>query len=352
MLPIQESIAREIAARLRATLTPEEQTRIARLATENGEAYREYLKGRFFWNKRTSDGMQKAIEHFRRSLDHDPSFALAWVGLGDSFALLEQYAGIPSKDNCPRALSAIRRALEIDPNLPQAHASSGLLTAHCEWNWSRSEEHFLRAIELDPDYATTHHWYALHLAYRGEFDRAIGEANRAVELDPLSPIVNNAVSVTNDYARRHDETIEQSETILEMAPNFAVGHLLKSRGLRGAGRLPESLDEGTIVRRLTGDVYPESLSNVALTHAAMGNEVEALELVDDLMDSLAENPTASYQIAKIFAALDQPDRALEWLDRARESHSWHLVEIVVEPAFDSIREEPRFKQLAREIGLE
>ncbi|MBI2214387.1 MAG: protein kinase [Acidobacteria bacterium] len=351
-LAIQATIAREIGAHLRRSLSAEEQTRVATPETASPEAYREYLKGRFFWNKRTAEGLQKAIEHFNLALELDPTFALAWVGLGDAHALREQYAGIPSKENCPRALEAVRRALELDASLPQAHASMGLLYAHCEWDWRRSEESFRRAIELAPDYPTVHHWYALHLGYRLRYEESLAEARHAVDLDPLSPIVNNALSVAYDYGRRYQETLEQSDRIIEMVPSFPVVHVLKARALRGLGRLDDAIAENQKAIELSGGRSPEAVGNLGVCRALLGDRRGVREAMETLEGSLGTNPANAYQLAKIAAAAGDTDAAFRWLDRAREAHSWHLVELEVEPAFDAIRVEARFQALVHEVGLD
>jgi serine/threonine protein kinase/tetratricopeptide (TPR) repeat protein len=351
LIEMQEGMAREIAASLRRTLTADETIRIGRNATSSPEAYREYLKGRFFWNKRTAGGMQQAVRHFEAALEHDPAYAQAWVGLGDTFALLEQYAGIPSRDNCPRALSAVRRALDIDPGLAAAHASMGLLSMHCEWDWLASERAFVRAIEIDPSYATARHWYSLHLGYRGKFERSLAEAERAVALDPLSPIVNNVVSVAHEYARNYEETIRQSDSVLDMAPDFPVAHVLKARGLRGLGRLEEATEQDRIAIDLTGGRYPEAVSGLAIDLALSGSRSEALAIRNEIMAALEMNPTAAYQLAKVDAALGDIDSSLRWLELAREAHSWHLVESGVEPTFDPLRTTAEFRELVRTVGL-
>jgi TolB-like protein/Flp pilus assembly protein TadD len=351
LISIQETMASEIVASLRQTLTPDETTRIGRNATASPDAYREFLKGRYFWNKRTADGMQQAVRHFERALEHDPAYAQAWVGLGDTYALLEQYAGIPSRDNCPRALSAVRRALDIDPGLASAHASMGLLAAHCEWDWLGSEGAFRRAIEIDPNYATAHHWYSLHLGYRGEHERSLAAARRALALDPLAPIVNNVVSVAHEYARNYEETIRQSDVVIEMAPEFPVAYVLRARGLRGLGRLVEAAENDRRAMELTGGRYPEAVSGLAIDLALAGKRHEALKLREQVRSTLRGNPAAAYQLAKIDAALGDGSGSLHWLELAREAHSWHLVEIGVEPVFDPLRPMPEFQALARAVGV-
>ncbi|MBS1150275.1 MAG: stkP 2, partial [Myxococcaceae bacterium] len=240
------AIQREIAAGAQTAL--EEPGSAPRPTTQvqppkDPEAFRLYLKGRYYWNKRTADGLERAAALFHEALARDPGLAIGWVGLGDSIALMEQYAGVPSKENCPKAKAAIARALEIDPSLAIAHTSSALLAGHCDWNWVEAEAEFRRAIALDPNYVTAHHWYALHLAYRGIFDRALDEARIAEGLDPLSLIANNARSVVNGLAGKWDAVSEQSDRLIQMDPTFPIAHMWKGRALRAKGDHRQALEE-------------------------------------------------------------------------------------------------------------
>ncbi len=340
ILGVQEAISRAVAAKLR----PEQRAQPQRSSTEDPEAYRLYLKGRYHWNKRSADGLTRAASHFREALERDASYARAWVGLADSYALMEQYAGVPSRETCPKAKAAALRAIEIDPSLAEPHATLGLLYAHCEWNWPGSEREFRRAIELNPNYATTHHWYALHLAYRGELTRALAEARRAQELDPLSLIANNALAVVHAYARDYDAVLDQCRKNLEMDPNFVVTYMWIGRARRAQGKHDEAIAALQKAVELSQGKSKEALSDLGFAFAIAGRREDALEILNRL-----EGESAHYPRATIYAGLGDHDRALEALDRAMEAHSWFLVQLGVDPPFDSLRTDPRFEQIRRRV---
>ena len=340
MLGVQESIARDVAAKLR----PAQRVQTARSSTDDPEAYRLYLKGRYHWNKRNAEGLTRAAAHFREALERDASYARAWVGLADSYALMEQYAGVPSRDTCPKAKAAALRAIEFDPKLAEPHVTLGLLYAHCEWNWAQSEREFRRALELNPNYATTHHWYALHLAYRAEFTRALAEARRAQELDPLSLIANNALAVVQAYARDYDAVLEQCRKNLEMDPSFVVTQMWIGRAKLGQEKPTEALPALQKAVELSHGRSKETLADLGYAYARTGRRAEALALLEKL-----DGESAHYPRATIYAGLGDRERALESLERAAEARNWFLVQIAVDPQFDSLRGEPRFQRLRKRV---
>jgi eukaryotic-like serine/threonine-protein kinase len=351
ILPVQNSIAREIALKLRRPISGEEQQRIARVATDDPEAYRLYLKGRYQWNKRTAGGLTNAIGYFRQAIDRDSSYARAWAGLADSYALLEQYAGIPSRENCPKARAAAQRALEVDPQLPEAHATLGLLCAHCDWDWKRSEGEFKRAVELNPNYATTHHWYALHLAYLKQFDRARAEARSAQTLDPLSLIATNAIIVVESYARNYGAALEQCRKNLEMDPEFPVTYMWIGRDNRDKGDFSAAIDALRKAVALSGGHSAESVADLGFAYARAGRTAEAEATLAQLRTAPLGASVAPYHEAVVLAALGRRDEAIAALGRAMENHSWFLVQLAVDPAFDSIHDDPRFQEMLAKTGL-
>jgi tetratricopeptide (TPR) repeat protein len=295
--------------------------------------------------------LKSAITEFQQALDRDPAYALAWSGLGDSYALLEQYAGIPARENCPKAKAAVLRAQELDPSLAQPYASLGLLYGHCEWNWSKSQESFERALQLDPNYATAYHWYALHLTYRQKFVEAAEKARQAQQLDPLSLIANNAISVVNGYAGRWDEVIAQSDRLIEMDANFPVAHLWKGRALRAKGRHSEAIAELTRALELSGGRSRETMGELGSAYALAGHRPEAEMLVRRLQEQIGNPDSAGYSIACIYASLGDRARALQWLDRAFAAHGWFLVQLEVEPLFKPLRGDPHFEELVKRVQL-
>ena len=343
LLTVQQAISRDVAERLQPRQRPQPQ----RSSTEDPEAYRLYLKGRYYWNKRNADGLARAAEQFRAALDRDPGYARAWVGLADSYALMEQYAGVPSRETCPKAKAAAERAIAIDPTLAEPQATLGLLYAHCEWKWAESERAFQRAIALDPNYATAHHWYALHLGYRGQFARAAAEARRAQELDPLSLIATNAMAVVQAYARNYDAVLEQARRNLEMDPSFVVTHMWIGRAKREQGRYDEALTELEAAVRLSRGQSLEALGDLGHAYAVAGKRAQATEIAERLEKHGAAS--RHYPLASVYAGLGDRERALDALDRAMEEHSWFLVQLAVDPTLDSLRGEPRFQRMLSRV---
>ena len=315
------------------------------------EAFRLYLKGRYYWNKRTADGLTKGAALFKQALDVDPGFAPAWVGLGDSLALMDQYAGVPSKENCPTARAAITRALELDPSLATAHASSALLLGHCDWDWKAAEAEFLRAIELDPNYVTAHHWFALHLAYRGLSARGLAEARTAQRLDPLSLVANNAASVVNGYAGDWAAVLQQSDRLITMDAAFPIAHMWRGRALRAKGDAAGARAEFLEAFALSDQKSLELMGELGATAALSHDEAEARRWQDRLEQALPTHPSGAMQLAMISASLGHVDEALGWLEKAFESRSWFLVQLRVEPLFAPLRDDPRFQEMIRRVNL-
>jgi len=240
LLAIQEEMARQISAKLKLKLTFDERKRMARQYTTDPQAYTSYLKGRFHWNKRTAEGLKKAIDHFQTAIDIDGSYALAYSGLADCYNLLSLYSAMPPKQAMSKAKEAALRALEIDSSVAEAHTSLALTYLYYDWDWDESEREFQRALELNPNYATAHHWYHEHLTAMGRFEEQIAEILHAEELDPLSLIINTDVGWGLYYARKYEQAIEQLRRTLELDSNFAVAHLMLGMAHAQQDRLDEA----------------------------------------------------------------------------------------------------------------
>ncbi|MHB0971589.1 MAG: protein kinase domain-containing protein [Thermoanaerobaculia bacterium] len=346
LVSVRDEITTEVRNALHAQDPP-----AAKATTADEEAFRLYLRGRYFWNKRTADGLRRAVEQFTAAIDADPAYAQAWVGLGDSYALLEQYAGIPSRENCSKAKSAVLRAQQLDPSLAEAYASLGLLYGHCEWNWVASEASFQKAIEQNPNYATAHHWYALHLTYRRQFEKARAEAKRAQELDPLSLIALNATSVVEGGAGNWPIVAERSDRILEMDPNFPVAHMWKGRALRAEEKLDEAIAEFTRGLELTGGRSLELIGELGSTYALAGRESDARSLARKLREEANAGRAGSYPLAAIHASLGERDAALRSLTRAFDDHEWFLVQLDVDPLFAPLRGSDSFTRMLEQANL-
>ncbi len=347
---IEEQIANDISDGLRLRLSGEEKRRLTKDSTRNAEAYQLYLNGRFHWNKRTEEELNKAIEYFKQSIEKDPNYALAYVGLADAYLVLPQYGGMAPSVAAPRTKEALTRALEIDRDLAEAHASLGLMKAQFEWDWAGAEKEYRRASELNSNYATTHHWYALFLCEMKRNDDAIKESSLAQKLDPLSPIINNLVAFTLMTAGKYGSAVEQWKRTLELEPTFPESHFLLSKAYWGKGLYPEAISEAQKAASYSGS-KPRYVAGVGYALAAAGKRAEAHNIIDELARwSKSGNVSPSY-IAGIYSTLGERDQAFEWLEKAYRVRDDQLTWIMIDPVFGSIRSDPRYTDLLRRMGL-
>jgi TolB-like protein/Tfp pilus assembly protein PilF len=345
---VESEIAKNVADALQAKLTGSEKSSIAKAPTENPEAYELYLKGRFFWNKRTGADLRKAIEYFNQAIAKDPNYALAYAGLTDSYLLLPNYGGTPTQEVLPPARAAAKKALELDDALAEAHASLGLL-ATLEFDLSRSISELERAIQLNPNYATAHHWLALSLMSLGQFDRAIAEGKRAIELDPLSLIINADFSSIYFNARRYDEAETQARKTLEMDSHFFLAHYYLGGALQFKGHVKEAIPEYQKAFDLNNDPY--SLAMLGQAYARNGQKEEARKVLARLNDEAKSRYVAPYAVALILVALGEKERALDELEQAyREgAGDYLLILIKVDPLLDDLRGNPRFEAIVQKV---
>ncbi len=346
---VQEEIAKEISEKLRPRLTGEEKKRLTKRHTENTEAYQLYLKGRYYWNKRTEEGVKKGIEYFQHAIEKDPGYALAYTGLADSYAVLGYYNYLPSKEAYPRAKAAATKALAIDDTLAEAHASLAN-TRYYDWNWAQAERELMRAIELNPNYATAHHWYGLYFFEMGKFDRAIAELQRAQELDPLSLIIGTAMGRAFYNVRQYDQAIERLQKTLELDPNFGLAHTMSAQAYEQKGMHEEAITALRNALTLTGG-NPETLAALGHTYAKSGRRDKAMEILGQLHDLSKQRHVSSYDVAIIHVGLGDLDQAFAWLEKAYAERAPRLIWLNVDPIFDTLRSDPRFADLLRRLGL-
>jgi serine/threonine protein kinase/Tfp pilus assembly protein PilF len=346
---LQGELAKEMTSMLRLRLTGDDEKRIAKTPTVNREAYQDYLEGRFWWNKRNKEGSYKAIEHFQQAIAHDPSYALAYAGLADCYSGLPFNASVAPKDVIPKAKEAAQRALEIDDTLAEPHASLGFIRTMYDWNWQGAEKEFQRAIELNPNYAIAHRWYALNLEYTGRVEEAIVEDKRALELDPLSLPINAYFGLTFYDARHYDQTIEQEKKTIELDPNFIVAHnflalayLQKSMGNEATAELEKALVISP------GD--PMSLGELGRAYALGGKRAEAQKTLDKLNQLSKQKFVPAMARAVVEVGLGEKDKAFEWLEKAYEER--FVIQTKPDPQFDPLRSDPRFADLLRRMNLQ
>jgi eukaryotic-like serine/threonine-protein kinase len=349
LMLVEEDISQEIANNLRVSITGADRRQLIRRDTENSEAYQLYLKGRYYWNKRTEDGLKKGIANFEKAISIDGNYALAYSGLADCYELLGGYGELAPADAMPKAKEAAQMALHINDSLAEAHASLAQILWQYDWNWSEAEQQYKRAIELKPDYPTAHQWYGEYLATMGRFDESIAQMKRASELDPFSLIINTNLGWVQYFARRYDEAIAQYRSALELDPNFLSAHVKLVWAYEQEKMLDKAMTELQWRLNLSGD---RQLSDaVAEAYRTSGYVAAQKKILESLKLQVRERYVSAYDIAKYSVAVGDHEQAFEWLERAyRERNGW-LVYLNVEPAWDPVRSDRRFDELLRRVGF-
>jgi TolB-like protein/DNA-binding winged helix-turn-helix (wHTH) protein/Flp pilus assembly protein TadD len=349
-LALQNQVARAIADQIRITVNPQEQAALKNVKVVNPQAYESFLKGRYFWNKRTADGLKVALAYFNQATDEDPKYAQAYSGLADTYSLLGdwQYAVMTPKEALPKAKAAAIRALELDSTLGEAHNSLAFCLDGFDWDFDSAGKEFRRAIELNSGYATAHHWYAWHLSLLGRYEEAIAEMRKAENLDPLSLIINADLAELLVLAHSYDESIGQSRKTIEMDPNFALAHNQLAQAYLQKHMNDEAVAELQKAAQLSGG-SPTVMANLARAYAASGKRGEAVRLLNDLKKGSSLVSSHAPEIAVVYAALGDRDQAMNWLEKGYEER--FNPGVLLRPGFDPLRSDPQFQDLARRIGL-
>ncbi len=352
LLQTQREIAREIVEKLKLKVSGDEKG-LAKHYTESNEAYQLYLKGRFYWNKRTEEGLQKSLEYYHQAIERDPNFALAYSGLADSYALLgvpEAGGGMPPIEVLPKAKAAALKALEIDETLAEPHASLAHVKYFYDRDFTTAEREFKRAIELNPNYPVAHHWYAIYLSVVGRQREALAEIRRAQDLDPLSLPMNMWLGRILSLAGQLDQAVEQLRKTVELDPNFMLAHHRLGLLYEEKGTYDEAISEFRQVLKLSGG-NPLGVSALAHAYALVGKREEAQKNLDELLQLSKQRYVSPTSIAIIYAALGDKDKAFAWLDEADKARDPNIVRIKVDPRYASLRSDPRFNDLVRRIGI-
>ena len=347
---IQEKVALEIAEALEVTLSSSEEANLKKRFTDNTEAYQLYLQGRFFWNKRSIDGHNTAIEYFEKAISVDPEYALAWSGIADSYSLLAEFGTIPHKQIYPKAEAAVKRALEIDDSLAEVHTSYASLLLFHKWDWENSAREFERARELNPNYATTYHWYSYWFMGMGDLKEAIRLTSKANELDPVSQAIIKDKGMMLYHDRQYDQAIEIGKKTLILDPDYPTAHRLLSLCFMGKGKYEDAIRENDRWGFLTGN-QPEADFCRAQIYAAAGREKEAKELIGSLEDDVSKIDNVFRGLALVYSALGDIDKALEMIEKSLEVHEIALLSIKVDPKLDAVRADPRFSELLKKLGV-
>jgi TolB-like protein/DNA-binding winged helix-turn-helix (wHTH) protein/Tfp pilus assembly protein PilF len=349
-LALQNRVASAIADQIRINVTPQEQAALKSVEVVNPVAYESYLKGRYFWNKRTADELRVALAYFNQAIEQDPNYARSYSGLADTYALLGdwQYAAMSPKEAFPKAKAAAIKALELDSSLGEAHNSLAFVLDGFDWDLEAAGREFRRAIELSPGYATAHHWYAWHLSLLGQYDEAIAEMRKAQSLDPLSLIINSDLAEILVIAHSYDESVQQSLKTIEMDPNFALAHNQLAEAYIQKHMYEKAIIELRKAVQLSGN-SPTPIANLARAYALSGKRSEAAQLLNDLKKRSDPGNSSAPEIAMICAALGDNDQAMNWLEKAYDAR--FNPGVLLRPGFDPLRSDSRFQDLVRRTGL-
>lgn len=348
ILAVKQDISREITDKLRLKLTGDEQKQISRRDTTNAEAYQSYLRGRYHWNKRSGDEVKKAIEQFQQAIDRDPNYALAYAGLADCYMLLEQYAGVPPSESASKTTAAAERALAIDDSLAEAHTSLAFYYKQ-SWRWEESEKEFKRAISLNPNYPTAHHWYQILLLTLGRHDEALAEIKRALELDPLAPILELNISLAYVGKGDLDSAMEHAKRLVQLDPNFPLAHEAYGFVYLKQRRYAEAIAE--FQQDVAHDRSAYSLSLLGHAYAMAGKRDEALTVLKELVEKYNKRESLAQYVAAVYAGLGDTDQAFAWLEKGFQTRNGTLDFVVFDVTYDPLRSDPRYADLLRRMGL-
>ncbi|MEE9169606.1 MAG: tetratricopeptide repeat protein, partial [bacterium] len=348
---VQDEISEAIVNTLKSKLVDAARVTALRRYTENLEAYNLYLQGRYYWAKRTEEDLNKGIEFFNQAIDIDPDYALAYSGLADSHIMLGTYGALAPKKTMPKAEKAALNALRIDESLAEAHASLGCFRAIYNWDWSTAEQDFRRAIELNPSYATAHHWYAINcLVPQKRFDEAFAHMKRARDLDPLSHFINASMGLLHYFSGQYDLAIENYQKTIDMEPNFGVAHFFQGQAYLKQAKYREAITAFVEAIALHGD-STNMLANLTNAYAVMGKNDGARKRLSQLLDMAKDRYVSEYDVAIIHASFGEHDKAFEWLEMARSERSYLLIYLNVDPMMQNLRPDPRFAGQLEQIGL-
>jgi TolB-like protein/Flp pilus assembly protein TadD len=353
---LQGEIARDVSGKLQSRLSGSDRPQVAKNYTENVEAYQLYLKGKYYWNKRTGQDTLKSIEYFQQAIDKDPTYALAYSGLAEAYVLLPAYTGESAAVAYPRARAAARRALEIDDQLAEAHTALANISSEFDWDFAAAEAGFKRAIAINPNYATAHQWYGEYLMAMGRFPDAVAEIRRAQEVDPLSLIINGLLGVALNLNGQLDEAIEQIKKTIDLDPNFPRSHIFLAEAYQQKGRYNDAIEEFAKVSRFAG-MPPEVVNQLsAQTAEAYKREGPAgyyramAELFGARRNTKTDQPPPVTVIAGYWVQAGEHDKALQMLESALQKRDPDLLRLNG-PHFDPIRNDPRFIAIVKQIGL-
>lgn len=348
VLMLTSDVARAIAGEIKVKLTPQEEARLTRAHSVNPAAHQAYLRGRYFWNKGTEEGSNKAIEYFNEAIEQDPGYAMAWGALAESYAQLAEFLVLPPKETFPRAEAAAAKALELDDAVAEAHAALGVVRLEYNYDWPAAERELRRAIELNPSHPTAHQFYSWYLGAVLRIDEGIAESKRALELDPLSMFRNADLGLSFYMYQQYDRAIEQLQKTLELDPNLDYAHW--SLGL---AYVQKAMHQDAIAHlekavALSGG-SPMYVAGLGYAYAVAGRRREASKILEQLNDLSKQKYVSPYFVATVYAGLGEKEKALEGLEKAYQDRGNWLAYVRSQPEFAPLRSDPRFQDLLRRM---
>ena len=350
VLVLQSSAARDIAEEVQGKVgSPPPDLRTTSLNPVKPGAYEDYLKGRYFWNKRTEDGLKKSIDYFEQAISQDPKFAAAYAGLAGSYSILGSDV-LPAPVASAKAHLAANKALELDPTIAEGHAELGLVEFYYDWDWTRSEQEFRRAIELNPNYATAHHWYSHYLSAMGRFPEAMEEAKKAQQIDPLSLSINTTLMGRYRDLGQYSEAIDASRRTLEMDRNFVPAHISLGSVYEGQSMWPEAIREYQKAVELSNN-SPPALASLGHAYGVSGNLNGARKVLASLQQISKRRYVSAFDMAVVFAGIGDSENTFQWLEKAYAGRESQMAFLSVTRRLDSVRSDPRFAELLHRMGL-
>jgi serine/threonine-protein kinase len=349
---LQAMLAKEVSEQLRPRLSGEEQKRITKHYTDNTEAYELYLKGRYLWNRRDEQDLKKAVEYFNQAIEKDPNFALAYAGLASSYVVLPEYAGLPVREMYSKAQAAAHRALQLDDGLAEGRAVMGLVNQNLELDAQGAELEYKKAIEIDPNFATAHHWYSILLRrFLGRMDQALSEIQKAQELDPLSPVITVNVGETYFFKKDYPRATGEMRKLIELDPTFALSHYQLGFMYLLTGELQSAVEEFETVRTIVGK-GPYGLGGLGCAYARAGRTADAQKVIAQLSTFLKQGYAMEFSLALTYFGLDDRVSMFLWLERACDTRAIGIERLKYDPLFDPLRSDSRFAALLKKYGLD
>ncbi len=348
ILALQSEIARDISREIKAKVSSDEQARLVTTRSVDPQVHRLYLLGRYHWNKRSAKGLSAAIDYFQKAIAQDPTYAPAYGGLADCYAVMVTHSSARPSDVFPKAIAAATKALEFDETLADPHASLAYTKDVYEWDWAGAEREYKRALQLNPNDASTYHWHALHFAYMGQLEEAITEIKKAEELDPVSVIVTANEGMLLHFFRHDDEAVAELQKALEMDPNFILAHSTLGAVYTSQGRYDEAIAERKKAVELSKGFF--GLAGLGRAYAQAGRRAEAEKIIKELQEQARRDYVHPSHLALIYIGLGDKDSAFAWLEKAYAEHSF-LYFLKSDPNFDPLRSDPRFQDLLRRMNL-